>query len=107
MQMEGFVFVFAVHTECNLKGIIFLSLCYIPSSEARCGVNLMIENQIVRTMATAFSSQIICQMIKMHCLYDQFYTGGYSFKKQFLETFLVLQKKLLNRIGRLNRNFPP
>ena len=82
IELFVFVFVFEAHTECKLKAIIFLSLCYIPSSEARCGVNLMIENQIVRTMATAFSSQMICQMIKMHCLYDQFYTGGYSFKKR-------------------------
>ena len=60
VQIELFVFVFvfafAAHTECKLKAIIFLSLCYIPSSEARCGVNLInFENQIVRTMATAFS----------------------------------------------------
>ena len=50
-----FLFVFAAHTECKSKAIIFLSLCYIPSSKAKCGVNLMIKNQIVRTMATAFS----------------------------------------------------
>ena len=55
IELFVFVFLFAAPTECKLKAIIFLSLCYIPSSKAKCGVNLMIENQIVRTMAPAFS----------------------------------------------------